>query len=75
VDKPLDKRVLWGVVVEDTKARRIELDRELLGHMVATKQYAESWIELEKIRDKFLERDDERALYGLPPRRKNPSKT
>lgn len=54
--------------MEDTKARRIELDRELLEHMVATKQYAESWIELERIRDEFLERDDDRALYGLPPR-------
>jgi hypothetical protein len=68
VDKPLDKRVLWGIVVEDTKARRIELDRELLEHMVATKQYAERWLDVERIRDKFLERDDDRALYGLPPR-------
>jgi len=56
--------------VEDTKNRRIELDRELLEYMVATKQYAESWIELERIRDKFLELDGDRALYGLPPRRK-----
>ena len=68
MDKPLDKRVLWGIVVEDTKARRIELDRELLEHMVATKQYAERWLDVERIRDKFLERDDDRALYGLPPR-------
>ena len=75
MDKPLDKRVLWGIVVEDTKARRIELDRELLEHMVATKQYAESWLDVERIRDKFLERDDDRALYGLPPRRKNSTKT
>ena len=75
MDKPLDKRVLWGIVVEDTKARRIELDRELLEHMVATKQYAERWLDVERIRDKFLERDDDRALYGLPPRRKNSSKT
>ena len=75
MDKPLDKRVLWGIVVEDTKARRIELDRELLEHMVATKQYAERWLDVERIRDKFLERDDDRALYGLPPRRKNSTKT
>ena len=75
MDKPLDKRVLWGIVVEDKKGRRIEVDRELLEHMVATKQYAESWLDVERIRDKFLERDDDRALYGLPPRRKNSTKT
>jgi hypothetical protein len=56
------------------KSFRIELDRELLEHMVATKKYAESWLDVERIRDKFLERDGDRALYGLPPRRKNSTK-
>jgi hypothetical protein len=56
------------------KSFRIELDRELLEHMVATKKYAESWLDVERIRDKFLERDGDRALYGLPPCRKNSTK-
>lgn len=49
------------------KARMIELDKALLEHMVATKQYAESWIDVERIRDKFLVNNEDRALYGLPP--------
>lgn len=49
------------------RTRRFALDQALLEHMIATKQYAESWEEVERIRDKFLINDEDRALYGLPP--------
>jgi hypothetical protein len=65
-------------MADDEKARGKvlqDLDLALLEHLVETKQHAESWLDVERIRDKFLERDDDRVLYGLPPRRKNSTKT
>ncbi|MDV3503714.1 hypothetical protein [Marinobacter sp. M-5] len=49
------------------RARRFALDQALLEHMIATKRYAESFTEFERIRDKFLTDDEDRALFGLPP--------
>ena len=71
VDQPTNLRA--GIFVKNDeqkaqdRARRIALDQALLDHMVATKQYAESWVEVERIRDQFLIDDEDRALYGLPP--------
>ena len=49
------------------RTRRFELDQALLEHMIATKQFAESFVEFERIRNTFLTDDEDRALFGLPP--------
>lgn len=54
---------------EDT--RRKVLDGALLQHLSDTNKIKKET--LDKFRDSFLERDDDRALFGLPPRTDTPN--
>lgn len=52
---------------EDT--RRKVLDGALLQHLVAIGKVKQD--DIDHLRDEFLERDDDRALFGLEPRPKD----